>query len=550
MNTIGVVDFSYFLRVNYHARAADSGPNECGQHTLNQLSDWRREHDHLIVALDSPPYWRKQVHDLYKASRERDDTYIQICRWTKDRLVADGYSIAACPTFEADDIIATLAVLLKDRAKEVRLITADHDALQCVTGYETGVRVYAPKGRGEWEIRDTSWVKERYGVMPGQMPLLQSIKGDKDEVPGIKGIGEKGAAKLINDYASIAGMRVAAVRALDAAKAEGGKPLSAGWARFLEGSPKLPDYLQLATLRTDVPLDVEALLVKQPMRKLVEDSMADPEDDGRDGDGWHAELAEEAELMTGKLDPAEVISGPKASTPSNTSGKDSRKNSAESSREVTDASASSSVQSSAIQPSGTPAQTHSTRPLPAAEKPAEVVTGEIVVARQEPWALQLQPRSASDAMHIAKALFNSRLYSQFGSERGIFAIIMLGRELGLGVSQSLQGFFSVKDRPFASSAILRALVQRHPDCEYFVCTQSDENSATFETRRRSWPQGMKSSYTYTWQRAMDAGLTTGSNAANWKTKRVEMIEKTAAAKLARRDYSDVTFGLHTESEID
>ena len=166
------------------------------------------------------------------------------------------------------------------------------------------------------------------------------------------------------------------------------------------------------------------------------------------------------------------------------------------------------------------------------------------------WALATQPGTAAEMLQISKVLINSRLYSQFGTPQGIFAVLQLGRELGLGTAASLQGFFVVQNRPFASSALLRALVQKHPDCAYFICTNSDEKSATFELRRKSWPEGMKSSLTYTWEQAVTAKLTTGANAENWRTKPTEMLSKTAAAKLARREFADATLGLHTEAEID
>jgi hypothetical protein len=144
-------------------------------------------------------------------------------------------------------------------------------------------------------------------------------------------------------------------------------------------------------------------------------------------------------------------------------------------------------------------------------------------------------------------LFNSRLYGQYGSERGVYAVISLGREMGLGMAAALAGFHIVQDRPFASANLLRSLAETDPNCEYFVCIESDDTKATWETKHRKYPQAMR--YTYTRERAEQAGMFTGKNAHNWKTKTQEMLEKTAGAKASRRWYPSRTLGLHIVEEL-
>jgi len=575
MKRIGLVDFSYFLRVAYHSRANDSSPNECGQHTLNQLSDFRRNFDHLVVCLDSPPYWRKKVHEGYKSSRERDDSYMAICKWTKDRLVKDGYSIASAPTFEADDVMATLARLLPAKGFAVSLITADKDSLQLVTA---DVRAMAPTGQGQYEERDVAWVVAKYGVRPDQMALLQAIAGDgSDDIPGIQGIGPKGAAKLINEYGTIAAMRVAAVAALEASQKPGAKPLSAGWTKFLAGSPKLSEWLELTTLRTDVTLDVDALLVRQPVQKLVEEEMVfDPEDDGRPPS--EEDLEEERELLA----PEDAISSPKASGgqssgsmpqsyASATRGQGDADPKADRARHVENAASAGGTTTapSAASDGGRASAQTVTRSDPkatAADAPASTAAsnghsnggarrserasgnGEaIVVSRPAPsWALQLQPATVAETIKLCSLLHNSRFLSQFGSERGIMTVVLMGRELGLGAMTSLELFHIVKDRPYPKAKGLRYLAERDPNCEWIQVVSADDRHATIKTKHRK--AGLLE-YTYTIERAQRAGYLTGPNKHNWNTITQEMLEARATSKGVNRWYSGATFGMPSAEEV-
>ncbi len=523
IRTVALVDFSYALRVNYHARANDSAPNECGQHTLNQLSDWRRKYDHVIVCLDSPPYWRTKEYQEYKGTRDKDDqAYPHICRWTKERLVADGYSIAASPGFEADDVMASLAPRIQalHPSAVIHLITGDKDATQCIF---TNIVVMAPKPGGDLEARSEQWVYDKWGITPAQVPMLLAICGDKsDNIPGIKGIGEKGASKLINQFKTLCGMREEAAKAFEKSKAEGAKALPAFWRNFLEGSPKLDEWLKLTTLRTDVPLDVAALMTKQAVKTLVEDEVEyDPEDDGRPSN-WRETFEAEGETVAPKASAPPTQDGGRTADPKATT-------------------------------ADAPAPTVHSAPVSRAgavrSEPESDHGSAIVQASAEPvaWHLALQPRTAQEALKIASVLFNSRLYSQYGSERGVYAVISLGRELGLGMAASLAGFHIVQDKPFASANLLRSLAESDPNCEYFVCVESDDQKATWETKHRKFPTPMR--YTYTRERAQQAGMFNGGNKHNWLSKTQEMLEKTAGAKAARRWYPSRTLGLNCTEEM-
>jgi DNA polymerase-1 len=549
--------------VQYHVRTPDGTPTAAGENTLQQLSDWRRSFDHVIVCLDSPPYARKQILPTYKSSRERDDGYHLVCRWTKDRLVKDGYSIAAHTGSEADDVIATLAKRLWDRNMSAFLIGGDKDMAQCVLDSETQcVRIMAPLGGGKWEERDTEWVKTKYGVTPDQMALLQALTGDStDDVPGIAGIGPKGAAKLINEYGTIEKMRIAAVAALEESMKEGAKPLASFWKKFLAGSPELPKWLSLTTLRSDVPLDVDALLVKQPIQPL----MATPENIEH-GDAWEPsaeELQEEREMLA----PEDVISGPKVTTPDQrvTTGTSADatvmpapSDAMSGSNPRSNSDTGKGWASSDPKPAAGPAESTQPAPAPsslpsngtaqrAKQQPVSEEPVSIVVDRPAPpsWALALQPASVKEADILSAKLFNSRHYNQFSHAPGVLSVILKGRELGLGAMAALEMFFVVKDRPYPSAKGLMALAERDPNCEWIMVTSADDTHATVKTKHRK--AGLLE-YTYTAERARKAGYFTGGNKHNWNTITQEMLESRASSKAVNRWYRSATFGMHSYEE--
>lgn len=548
MKTIGLIDFSHALRVAYHVRTPDGGPSQAGEVTLSQLSDWRRGLDHVIVCLDSPPYARSTTYPEYKAHRERDDGYIAVCKWTKARLVADGYSIAAHPGAEADDVIATLALRLVDPqtrpATDVRIFGGDKDCLQCVLDdSESKVRCFARDRTGEWEIRDVDWIKQRYGIAPKDIPLLLAIMGDQsDNIPGIKGIGEKGAAKLIQEFGTIAKMRLAAVAALEESQQPGAKPLKAFWKNFLEGSPQLREWLALTTLRTDLPLDIDALLVKQTPKPLVPDEVS--AEDIEHGDAWEPsseELEEEREMLA----PEVVISAPPKVSPEPTVQMNGVRTAGGSAESSSAASVARADVPKAIPPDA-PVSHASDAGSSSDGKPVQT---EAIVVSTEPrdWNLALQPRTANEALQIAKVLFNSRLCSQFGSERGAYAIISLGREYGLGMMQSLMSFHNVKDRPFAGWQVLLALAESDPNCEWLMCAESTTERAVWKTKHRKRPAAEE--FEYTAEEAKENGCFTGGNKHNWLSRTRQMLRKTCLANAVRIWYPGRTMGLYIQEEM-
>jgi len=164
--------------------------------------------DHIAVAFDLPqPTFRHEFVEGYKAGRaETPDILRQQIGLV--RQVVDALHIPALevPTFEADDIIATLATQARNRDQDVIVVTGDRDAYQLVE--DPHVRVlYNRRGVSDYVLYDEAGIKERTGVTPAQYPEYAALRGDpSDNLPGVPGVGEKTAAKLINDYGDLNGV--------------------------------------------------------------------------------------------------------------------------------------------------------------------------------------------------------------------------------------------------------------------------------------------------------------------------------------------------------
>ncbi|MCA9982545.1 MAG: DNA polymerase I, partial [Anaerolineales bacterium] len=107
--------------------------------------------------------------------------------------------------YEADDLLGTLANQAADKGIEALIVTGDRDAFQLVA---PNIKVVISGSKfADRVLYDETKVEERYGVSPKQLIELKGLVGDSsDNIPGVKGIGEKGGAKLINQYGTLEGI--------------------------------------------------------------------------------------------------------------------------------------------------------------------------------------------------------------------------------------------------------------------------------------------------------------------------------------------------------
>lgn len=162
--------------------------------------------DAVAVAFDMrAPTFRHKEYDGYKAQRKGMPLELaQQLPILKELLTLLGYRIVECEGYEADDILGTLARVCTEEGHECVLATGDRDSLQLVNPSVT-VRLAATKfGQPVVTVYDEAKIKEDYGVTPHQLIDIKALQGDSsDNIPGVSGIGAKGAADLIQKYGSI-----------------------------------------------------------------------------------------------------------------------------------------------------------------------------------------------------------------------------------------------------------------------------------------------------------------------------------------------------------
>jgi DNA polymerase-1 len=173
---------------------------------INLLRDHRPEA--IAVAWDRPePTFRHTEVPTYKAQREEaPDILRQQLGLVRQVCDALGITMLELPGYEADDIIATLATRARDNGDDVIIVTGDRDSYQLVEDPHVKV-LYNRRGVSDYVLYDEAGIKERTGVTPAQYPEYAAMRGDpSDNLPGVPGVGEKTAAKLINDYGGLDGI--------------------------------------------------------------------------------------------------------------------------------------------------------------------------------------------------------------------------------------------------------------------------------------------------------------------------------------------------------
>ncbi|MDJ0959838.1 MAG: DNA polymerase I [Acidimicrobiia bacterium] len=160
--------------------------------------------DAVAVAWDvRAPTFRKERYPEYKAQRESPpDLFASQLPLIDEVLEAFEIPQLRVPGFEADDVIATLAEQAREHGWEVLIVTGDRDAFQLV---RDGVTVlYTRRGVSDTVHADAAYIEERYGVRPDQYLEYAALRGDNsDNLPGVPGVGEKTAAKLVAGYGTL-----------------------------------------------------------------------------------------------------------------------------------------------------------------------------------------------------------------------------------------------------------------------------------------------------------------------------------------------------------
>ena len=216
--------------------------------------------DYVAVAIDvsgDRESFRSELYPEYKANRDAppEDLGPQIARCL-EILEAVGVPVVGAASWEADDVIATLADHLSDSGVRVRIVSKDKDLQQLLE--EGRVEMYDVHTD---ELLDVARLREEKGIGPGQIVDMLTLMGDTvDNVPGVPGIGPKTAAQLIADFGSLDALMARASEV----KGKRGESLRAS-------AEMLPLSRELVTLRLDAPveLDLEQAAVERfALKKL------------------------------------------------------------------------------------------------------------------------------------------------------------------------------------------------------------------------------------------------------------------------------------------
>jgi DNA polymerase-1 len=229
---------------------------------INVLKD--HQPDGVLVAFDRPePTFRHEAEPEYKAQREAaPDILRQQMGLVREVLDSLGIQQLEAAGWEADDLIASAADRLVERGDDVIIVTGDRDSYQLVA--DPHVRVlYNKRGVSDYALYDEAGIEERTGVTPALYPQYAALRGDNsDNLPGVPGVGEKTAAKLINKYGGLDGI----------------------FEHVAEQTPKLRENLAEHEARTRKNLELMLLRHDAPIDTVDFDDLAitpDPEEQQR-----------------------------------------------------------------------------------------------------------------------------------------------------------------------------------------------------------------------------------------------------------------------------
>lgn len=200
--------------------------------------------EYMMVAFDIGKTFRHEKYERYKDGRKEtpDDLKVQF-PIAKKILAAMGIKYLECAGYEADDIIGTVSMWCeKDPEYEALIVSSDKDLLQLISD-ETTVKLLKTK---DYIMMDRKTFNETYGFEPIHMIDLKALMGDaSDNIPGVRGIGEKGAIKLVSEYTTIENIY-----------ANINNIKGATQTKLIEGKDDAYYSKDLVTIYREVPLDV------------------------------------------------------------------------------------------------------------------------------------------------------------------------------------------------------------------------------------------------------------------------------------------------------
>jgi DNA polymerase-1 len=205
-----VVDGDNFAHRSYHAlpktirRSGDRGGGAILGFANFLLRLYEAERPRaVLVAWDSlgAPTYRQRLFPAYQGGREFDDELVEQLEALPEFVAACGFANAKAGGYEADDFLAGAVVAEERRGGTALVATGDRDAFQLASAATT---ILHPVKGGELARIGPREVRERYDVEPAQVPDFIALRGDpSDKLPGARGVGPKGAAALLREFATL-----------------------------------------------------------------------------------------------------------------------------------------------------------------------------------------------------------------------------------------------------------------------------------------------------------------------------------------------------------
>lgn len=514
-----LIDLSSLYWTSWHATSASSS-SEAAKLTQQSIDRCIGELDGKLVAIcvDQGRSFRKDLAPEYKANRpEKDQSALNELASLKGRLRERGYWLAAADGFEADDVIATLAHAASAAGHPVRIASADKDLLQLLALPSTSaLRTHT------WTTVRNADVVTKFGVEPEGLRDWLALVGDKsDNIAGCPGIGEKRATELLVKFfdldrlydaidalaTTLPGTDAPIIQTMtvEARKVATPAIVQALW----DNREAVKLARKLVTLRTDAPVKFDDIYERREPKNTTK---------GKDMDATDAEFDDVRISSAPKEEPQEP---PKEPAPA----------------------------------PAAPRAAPSSNGMSGASAPAETVALTVLPG---PFEMQLEPTSLGVAFKLGQALYDSRLYTRFPTAQAITAVIVRGREMGLGALTALDVFHIIEGKPCPHAHLIISRAEEHPDCEYFMLTHSDNNYAEYVSKNRKHPKAI--THRYSIQDAIDAGLCrkeieprtqmgVKDARGQWDKRRAEMLRKTAGVQLARIAYPSAALGLYSVEEM-
>lgn len=483
-NTICLIDLSSIAYPIWFTSQSEPDVNHASTQIVARVRSLAEGFPHVAVCLDSGRSFRHDLTATYKANRaEHDVRLMHQIKLATDALDGDGFPLWSAPGFEADDLIATAtARALATEGLNVQIVSADKDLLQLV-GDRVVVR-HAVKGH----MVDAAGVKEKFGVEPSQMLDYLTMVGDaSDNITGAKNIGPKTAANLLTSFLALDRIYDALSQSVDVKKIG----LTPSVAQSLRDFyPQMKLTRQLITLRTDAPLPFEQIAIERTPKAVAD---------------FAASLSEDTDDMPTEQQTDDQLS----------------------------------IQAPTTGPTLVERSDPATQALQISDHPTSLMAGPVQ------WERALEPRTMGDARVLAKDLYQSAMFSAYGSPQAVLTTILVGRELGLPAMASLRSIHNIKGRHALSAAFMVGLVLKSGFAEYFEPLSFGPEEATFETHRKGARNPVR--LTHTIDMARTAGLL--KDDSNWLKVPTDMLVARAQSRLARLVYADILAGLYSIEEL-